>query len=414
MPTLRITTSRPELLFNRKKKKKKGDGGIAGGKSKQKKGAAGSKWKSKRKKETKEYTYKNNQGEEVTTLFTNEAKNVSKDGKSYLVVPGVPVREQVMNTYLLPAEEIHPEDWDRTPISIGHPRLNNGSVHVENPDVPIIGYVTNTTWDPSSKRMLAEYWFDEGETMRHPEGQVILATIKGGKMLETSTAYWADEQYVSGVFNGKSYSTVHRNPKRDHIAVFPGNQLGACSIEDGCGVNRNMKQNGSCGCMQHNVTGDLPAEGKALWEKVYEENKGKAGEASAAKMAWAACKRAGWKKEGEEWVKSNNSNYECPPYQKGHLPTELLIGYSLNKGARTQAELEAAREYIQKHGITKSVWVQYNGTIKILDGNHRVWLANEFNIDQIPVRVVDASLNPMDPEAVYTEWVHKKDQGYLQ
>src|SRR3990172_8663991 len=46
-----------------------------------------------------------------------------------------------------------------------------------------------------------------------------------------------------GFFNGKQYHTIHRNPKRDHIAIFPYDQLGACSIQDGCGLNRNMQQN---------------------------------------------------------------------------------------------------------------------------------------------------------------------------
>lgn len=407
MPTLLITTNR----FTNKK----GGGGSAGGKSKKKKGSARGKWKGFKKKpfgkksEGKPYQQAQQEVEDTRTIFTNEAKNVSKEGRSYLVVPGVPVREQVMNTYLLPASEIHPEDWDGTPISIRHPQKNNGSVQVEDPDVPVIGYVTNTSWDDSTKRMLADYWIDEAEAMRYPEGQVILSSIRNGQMLETSTAYWADEQYVSGKFNGKEYSSIHRNPKRDHIAIFPGDQLGACSIEDGCGVNRNMKHN--CGCVTHNNTGSLPAAGKALWEKVYEENKEEHGEESAAKMAWAACERAGWKKKGDEWVKGNQS---YPGYKKGYLPTELLVGYSFNKGFRTQAELETAREYVREHGITKPVWVQCNGSIKIIDGNHRVQLAHEFKIEQIPVKVVDTNLMEMDPEVVYRKWLHEQDQGYLE
>jgi hypothetical protein len=356
--------------------------------------------------------FTNQQTEDARTLFTNQAKSISKDGKSYLVVPGVPVREQVMNTYLLPASEIHPEDWDGTPISIRHARKNNGSVQVEHPDVPIIGHLTNTSWDDSNKRMLADYWIDEAEAMRWPEGQVILGSIKNGQMLETSTAYWADEQYTPGVFNGKSYQTVHRNPKRDHIAIFPDSQIGACSIQDGCGVNRNMQHNGDCQCMRHNVTGNLPEEGKALWEKVYEANKDK-GEESAAKIAWAACKKAGWSKnDKDEWVKQNNAGY--PEYKSNHLPTAMLIGYALNKGSRTKEEIERTRKIVLEKGITKPVWVMCNGTYKILDGNHRVHLADELGIEQIPVRVVNAHLMELDPEAVYRKWLHEQDQGYLK
>ena len=513
MTTLTITTNRPELFLQ--------GGGTTGGKRKRKK--VGYKWKLRKKKSSgKGSMYQQGELFDNRTLFTNQATNVFKDGKNYLVVPGVPVQEQVMNTYLLPASEIHPEDWNGTPLSIRHAQKNNGSVQVDNPDVPIIGYLANTSWDEDKKRMLGDYWIDEAEAMRHPEGQVILSSIKNGSMLETSTAYWADEQYVSGVFNGKKYDTIHRNPKRDHIAIFPDNQTGACSIRDGCGVNRNMAHNcGQCDDLHQqgaahpwhkgrpgekggststapgrakeasakadratklametrtpeayatardyhlraakanfeayrdvqqespeaaasykravaehegtaeilerrikknglqydrlflNMMGNLPAEGKALWEKVYNANKEKMGEESAAKMAWGACEKAGWKKKGEEWVKSNDEH--CG-YKPGHLPTELLIGYSLNKGSRTQVELDAMREQVREHGVTKPVWVQCNGSIKILDGNHRVQLAHEFDIEQVPVKVVDSNLMPMDPEAVYRKWLHEQDQGYL-
>ena len=410
MTTLLITTPRPELFLQKR------GGGSSGSKSKKgsakgkprEAGSAKGKWKYLKKKVMGKRTYGN---EDAQTMFTNEARSVQQDGKSYLVVPGVPVREQVMNTYLLPASEIHPEDWNGTPLSIRHAQKNNGSVQVDNPDVPIIGYLANASWDSSKNRMLADYYIDETEAMRYPEGQVILGSIKNGQMLETSTAYWADEQYVSGVFNGKSYSTIHRNPKRDHIAIFPDSQLGACSIQDGCGVNRNMNHNCSQ-CMAQNVTGNLPSVGKALWEKVYGDNKGK-GKESAAKMAWAACKKAGWSKDDEgEWVKQNNASY--PEYKKNHLPTSMLIGYAMNKGSRTKEEMERARKYVAENGITKPVWVMCNGSYKILDGNHRVHLANELGIEQVPVRVVNGNLMELDAEAVYRKWLHEQDQGYLE
>lgn len=295
-------------------------------------------------------------------LFSNQAHYVHKDGKQYLVVPGVPVQEQVMNTYLLPAEEIERslDSWNGTPLSIRHAQQNGGSVQVDNPDVPIIGYFSNATWDPKRKRMLGDYWIDVTEARKYPEGVTIMNSIQKGAMVETSTAYWADEEYTSGTFNGRNYSTIHRNPKRDHIAIFPNDQLGACSVEDGCGVNRNMQHN--CGCK-----GD---------------------------------------------TKKNNQDY--PEYKPNHLPTVMLIGYALNKGYRTQVQMDAERAAVENGGITKPVWVQCNdGNYRILDGNHRVYLADELDIDQVPVRVVNGQLMELDPEAVYREWLHEQDQGYL-
>jgi len=119
-------------------------------------------------------------------------------------------------------------------------------------------------------------------------------------------------------------------------------------------------------------------------------------------------------KAAEYATKMCHNNLDLPLYKPGYLPTALLIGYALNKGSRTQAELEKTREYVRKHGVTKPVWVQCNGTLKILDGNHRVALADEFGIDQVPVRVIDSSLEAVDPEAVYHKWLHEQDQGYLK
>jgi cation transport regulator ChaB len=179
-------------------------------------------------------------------------------------------------------------------------------------------------------------------------------------------------------------------------------------------LERRMKKNGSqYDGLFLNVTGNLPEGGKALWEKVYEANKEKLGEERAAKIAWGAVKQAGWSQDKDgKWVHKNNS--ELPTYKKGYLPTAMLIGYTFNKGSRTQAEIETTRTYIQQHGVTKPVWVQCNGSIKILDGNHRVALADELHIEQIPVRVVDSDLNTMDPEAVYRRWLYEQDQGYLE
>ncbi len=357
----------------------------------------------------------------VTKLFGNQATEMVKDGKAFLVVPGVPVQEQVMNTYLVEAGDIQKSllDWDGTPLSIRHAQKNNGSVRVENPDVPIIGEFHSPRWDNSTKRMLGDYWFDKEKALTIQDGQLIINAIEAGNILETSTAYWADEDYVAGSHNGRSYSTVHRNLKPDHIAVFPPNdQIGACSIRDGCGINRNEAMIQNCDtCPQKvisNMTGNLPQGGKSLWEEVYNANKEKYGEERAAKIAWTAVENAGWHRKGKEWVKKNE---QIPEFVEGHLPTEMLIGYAVNKGSRTQEQLDLAKASTEKDGkITKPVWVQWKGdnSFLILDGNHRVFLANELGIDQVPVKIVNCYLEAMEPEAVYREWLHEQDQGYLR
>lgn len=301
----------------------------------------------------------------LSHLFGNAYRFVNQGGKEFVVVPGIPLREQVMNNYLVPAEEIarSVRGWNGIAVSINHPHMNDGSVNVPAPDVAIIGRFFNARYDEEKKQMTGEYWIELAEAMKYVEGKRVVEAIKSNQILETSTGYWADEEKTAGVFDGRDYQTIHRNLLGDHIAILP-ETVGACSVKDGCGVNRNQAIS-SCNC-------DCP-------------------------------------------FKNAESNQVIPEYQEGHLPRVMLEPYTLNKGARTAEQLESLRGYIKEHGIDKPVILMRmeDGEIKILDGNHRVAMAGEFGIDQIPVKIVNENLLPIDPEMMYRQWQHQEDQGYL-
>lgn len=301
-------------------------------------------------------------------LFSMGFRMESKSGTDFLVVPGVPLREQVMKTYLVPADEIirSVRSWNGTPITISHPTRNNGSANVPDPDVAIIGRFYNAAWDPSKRHMKGEYWINVTEAMKYVEGQAIIEGIKQNKTIETSTGYFADDLDQTGNFAGRDYLSIHKNLLADHIAILP-NQIGACSIKDGCGVNRNSEAQAGVGVV-HNCGCGCPFE-----------------------------------------------NMQYPEFKAGHLPRVMLQGYSFNKGSRTAEQLEGLRAHIRDNGIDKPVSIMRkdDGEIKILDGNHRVAMAEEFDIDQIPVKAVNEYLEPIDLEMMYSEWIHSKDQDYL-
>lgn len=167
-------------------------------------------------------------------------REVTQDGAKYLVVDGVPIREQVLNNYLVPGDEIahFVGAWNGIPVTVGHPKRNNGSANVPNPDVPVIGKLFNCAWDAGENKLTAEYWIDINMAGESILGQGVLANIRAGKMLETSTGYWADEEPTGGVFANREYDLIHRNLRPDHVAILLGEE-GACSLKDGCGVNRN-------------------------------------------------------------------------------------------------------------------------------------------------------------------------------
>jgi hypothetical protein len=389
-----------------------------------------------------------------THLFPNAFRQIKQGEKDYLIVSGIPLKEQVMNTYLMPAEEIARsiKGWNGTAISIHHPHLNDGSVNVPDPDVAIIGRFYHARSENNGRRMSGEYWIDIAEAEKYQEGKAIVEAIRANKVLETSTGYYADDEETSGVFEGREYKTIHRNLLPDHIAILP-KAIGACSVRDGCGVNRNVKLN-ECDCdcpfkNEQSLDEQLnqiqaafqkefarPSSPTDLWvRKSFDDYVIVADGAELYHVKYGRDPegnpifdpRDKWQKVQlvEQYIPVVANGYftedmlmtnaQLPDYQPDHLPRAMLEGYAFNKGTRTPEQLAGLRAHMAEAGIDKPVIVmrKEDGQINILDGNHRVALAGEFNIDQIPVKCVGEDLQPIDPEMMYREWQHKQDQGYL-
>lgn len=164
------------------------------------------------------------------------AANAYRDG-NHIVVPGVMALAGVMNRALLPREEIEKSvaAWNGIPLVLRHPMKDGVHVPMATPGASTvkIGYVNNVRLD--GLKLRADYCFDSDALTRHPEGGALVTRIKSGQMLEQSTAYKHDFVSNTGVHNGRAYDGIQRNIEPDHVAILP-DQLGACSIYDGCGV----------------------------------------------------------------------------------------------------------------------------------------------------------------------------------
>ena len=164
------------------------------------------------------------------------AANAHRDGNS-IVVPGVMALAGVMNRALLPHEEIEKSvaAWNGIPLVLRHPMKDGVHVPHSTPGANTvrIGYVTNVRLD--GLKLRADYCFDPDALNRIGEGMALLTRLKSGQMIEQSTAYKHDFITNSGIHNGRAYDGIQRNIEPDHVAILP-DQLGACSIYDGCGV----------------------------------------------------------------------------------------------------------------------------------------------------------------------------------
>lgn len=180
---------------------------------------------------------------QTTPSYT--VRRETRNGTNYLVVPVVMMVEGVHSGSHGPilhlAEELGriPESWNGMPVTIGHPQVNGQYVSANSPDVLqdwAVGTIFNTHMDGDALK--AEAWIVE--TQIQALSQETLIKINNGEIIEVSVGVYSDEEHVEGIHHNESYVAIARNHRPDHLALLPG-EVGACSINDGCGLRVNKK-----------------------------------------------------------------------------------------------------------------------------------------------------------------------------
>jgi hypothetical protein len=160
------------------------------------------------------------------------------DGRMHTIVPAVIVVAGVLNGALLTADELAkvPEAWNGRPIPLHHPQQDGQFISANHPDVleRAMGKVFNTRFDVD--RLRAEFWLDE-QRFEAMNLLPLLQDIQNGKTIEVSTGYFSENLPEAGELSGKKYDKRQTNLRPDHVALLP-DQVGACSIADGCGAPR--------------------------------------------------------------------------------------------------------------------------------------------------------------------------------
>lgn len=189
-----------------------------------------------------------NQLSNITINFNGRLRRETLNGRSYMVAPLTLIVPGVLNgskgpLYYPPSEiSKDPMAWNNVPITLDHPKNQVGEP-VSGRDPHIIrnfgmGYVFNA--HIRNGKLVAEGWFDVDKTARvSPE---IFTRLKAGRPIELSTGLFTDNEPKRGVYNGRDFHFIARNYRPDHLAVF-SDKVGACSLEDGCGVLVNYNKN---------------------------------------------------------------------------------------------------------------------------------------------------------------------------
>jgi hypothetical protein len=165
-------------------------------------------------------------------------------GQKHLVVPMAMIVEGVLpgseGPLFYPMEEItrNYRDWERTPIVITHPKLNGKHVSVHK--MPgsfhqsgVVGFVASPK--VTRNKLVAEAWLNVDQLNK--VAPTVLNRLERGERVEISTGLFTtnEEAPLNARYNNRPYTHIARQYRPDHLAILP-DEVGACSIDDGCGL----------------------------------------------------------------------------------------------------------------------------------------------------------------------------------
>lgn len=185
----------------------------------------------------------------VLAAQTGEIRTAQYNNLEHIVIPVVMLVEGVVWAVNSPfpalvlSEEFSkfPDGWNGRPIVGGHPYKHGSPVSANAPDVleeNAFGFIFNT--QVKGDRLCAEAWIDPVRAKRPGSvGERALERIKEGKdILEVSVGVFTEVEDRKGVFNGAQYQGIWRDYVPDHLAILAEGNIGACSVEMGCGAMR--------------------------------------------------------------------------------------------------------------------------------------------------------------------------------
>ena len=175
-------------------------------------------------------------------LQVNRLERRTLDGREYAVAPVVAMIAGVRNGELVPADELGKfvGAWEGRPIPLRHPEDGEGRhVTANAPEIieaSVLGSFFGAHMDGDALK--GELWLDVAKAQKLG-GDALLALnrLEAGQVMEVSIAYFCDFEQAAGEFGGERYTAIQRNLRPDHVALLP-DEIGSCSVADGCGANR--------------------------------------------------------------------------------------------------------------------------------------------------------------------------------
>lgn len=127
------------------------------------------------------------------------------------------------------------------PVVMGHPQDDNGNyISANEPGVLekyAYGFMFAAKFDDN--KVSCEMWLDpiRAENVG-PLATRVIERLEAGEMVEVSEGNYVLSEIEDGEWQGKKYGAKWIACWSDHLATLPEGQIGACSIDDGCGAGR--------------------------------------------------------------------------------------------------------------------------------------------------------------------------------
>jgi hypothetical protein len=179
-----------------------------------------------------------------------QIRTASFRGLEHLVVPVVALREGVIfasnaeHAELVLARELQASlsAWNGRPVVYGHPIVEGEPVSANTPEILQsyqIGSVFASRIDDSALK--CEAWLDP-VMIAAAKAEGLVSKLQAGETVEVSVGVLVTAEAKTGTFGGLEYSGVWTDVLPDHLAMLREGEIGACSVEMGCGAPRAAKQ----------------------------------------------------------------------------------------------------------------------------------------------------------------------------
>ena len=152
-----------------------------------------------------------------------------------LLVPVVSFADVVVNRHRVPMTEFFADDWKDVPVFLRHPpdALHGRQLEAWQDRNTIGRIISAEVKGDKFVQLLAVDYPTQNE-----DAVEVVELLKDANVVEVSLGFYGYPTEGKGVYNGREYDDTITNLRPWHLAILP-DEVGACSIADGCGTYYN-------------------------------------------------------------------------------------------------------------------------------------------------------------------------------